>query len=47
MDYWLVAIINIIIGIMVAAYNVLLSFPVMLMGLTFGLFLIILNKLWR
>ena len=46
MEYWLVSIVSIIIGMLVALYNVLMAFPIILIGLTFGLILIILKK-WR
>lgn len=47
MKYWLVCLINIVIGAVIAIHNVLLSFPIMLIGLTFGMILIIFNSLWR
>ena len=47
MEYWIVVLINILIGLLISMYNVLIAVPVVLLGLTFGLVLIILKKLWR
>lgn len=47
MEYWLVIIFNILIGIALSFYNIIIAVPIVLMGLTLGLALIIIMKLWR
>lgn len=47
MEYWVVLLVNILIGIILAFYNIIIAVPIVLMGLTLGLALIIIMKLWR
>ena len=45
MEYWIVILSNIILGIVIAHFNVLIAVPIVLTGLILGLILIIFKKL--
>ena len=47
MEYWIVVIVNLIIGCILALNNVLVAIPIVAIGLTLGLVLIIFNNLRR
>ena len=45
MEYWLVIIVNLIIGLAISYFNVIMAIPIVFMGLILGLILIIFKKI--